>query len=505
MWSPKNLASGEREGLGPVCGMYATRLGWGEQANARRMKLHAIRPSRRQHVKARPGVLIAAEINRIVSFVKRSLSFRHGVLFALLLPLVQLALQADVLAAEPPLGFNDSAVVTVYGEPTDLSWLGDDMLIATENGWLFRQESTSAPDSPLGTAQMILDLSSQVGQGPEQGLLGVVADPDFPARPYIYVFYTRARESGHCLDFPANCSNRVSRFTMGDDGLLDPASEQPLLDSILVGSLHNAGDLAFDAENLLYVSTGDAGRWKNSQDLSNLNGKILRVTRDGTPAPGNPFNAPGALACNGRKPGASASTCPEIFAYGLRNPFRIAFNPNEETPIFYINDVGQEGWEEINLGIAGANYGWPLREGPCPIEMSLPCEPDAGLVEPIYTYAHETGCFAITGGAFVPNWSPWGAAFHNKYLFADWGCGRIFVLSPGENGNLVASPLAEDIPTVTALLFSRDGVALYYAYEGGEEGGRVGAIWSCPGHPLYGLWPPSCTWGSRGSSTPGGE
>jgi hypothetical protein len=137
--------------------------------------------------------------------------------------------------------------------------------------------------------------------------------------------------------------------------------------------------------------------------------------------------------------------------------------------------------------------------------MSLPCEPGDGLVEPIYTYAHETGCFAITGGAFVPDSSPWGAAFHDKYLFADWGCGKIFMLSPGEGGAMVASPLAEDIPTVTALLFSPDGGALYYAYEGGEEGGHVGAIWSCPDPPLNGTPPPSCMWESRGSSTPAGE
>jgi hypothetical protein len=128
----------------------------------------------------------------------------------------------------------------------------------------------------------------------------------------------------------------------------------------------------------------------------------------------------------------------------------------------------------------------------------MPCEPGEGLVEPIYTYAHETGCFAITGGAFVPDWSPWGAALHDKYLFADWGCGKIFILSPGEDGSLVATPLAEGIPTITGLLFSSDGATLYYAYEGGEEGGHVGGIWHCQGRPLYGIWPPSCMWGSRG-------
>ncbi len=427
-------------------------------------------------MKPRPGFLIAAGSHRLTRFTAWARPLRCGVMLALLLPMLRLALGAEALAAEPIPGFEDHPVATLYGEPTDLAWLGDDLLIATENGWLFQLASDAPPDAAPGVALMILDLSNRIGQGPEQGLLGVVADPEFPTRPFIYVFYTRARESGHCLDLPANCSNRVSRFTMGDDGLLDPDSELALLDAICVGSLHNAGDLAFDDEHLLYVSTGDAGHWQSSQDLSNLNGKILRVTRNGAPAPGNPFNAPDAAPCNTREPATPANTCPEIFAYGLRNPFRIAFNPNEQTPVFYINDVGQETWEEINLGIAGANYGWPLREGPCPIEANLPCGPGAVLVEPIFAYSHQTGCFAITGGAFVPNASPWGEAYHDTYLFADWGCGRIFVLTPGDDGNLIATPLATGIPLISAILFSPDGGTLYYAYEGGEEGGHVDAV-----------------------------
>jgi glucose/arabinose dehydrogenase len=440
-----------------------------------------------------------------VSSGRSAKHLRWGTVLALLLSILSLALQSTTRATEAPPGFNAHAVVTVYGDPTDLAWLGDDLLIATVNGWLFRLDSGAAAGGAAGTATMILDLSSRIGQGREQGLLGVVADPEFPVRPYIYVFYTRAHEVGHCNEMPANCSNRVSRFTLGDDGLLDPDSELPLLDSIMVGSLHNAGDLAFDVENLLYVSTGDAGYWQDSQDLSNLNGKILRINRDGSPASGNPFNSPGALACNDRKPGESASPCPEIFAYGLRNPFRIAVNPNARSPFLYINDVGQEGWEEIDMGIAGADYGWPIREGACLTAMSLPCDPGHGFVEPIFAYPHESGCFSITGGAFVPEPSPWGEAFRQKYLFADWGCGQIFVLNEGIDGHFTASRFAGDIPGITTLLMSPDGSTLYYAYGGGERPGRVGPIWRCPSGHLYGYWSPSCLWGSSSYVEPGRE
>lgn len=446
-----------------------------------------------------------SRIERMLSFAKAVPLLRGVILLAVLLVMTPVDLPAGVLAAEPLPGFGDRLVVTVYGGPTDLAWLGGDLLIATENGWLFRLPASAPPAAPLGTATMILDLTSQIGQGREQGLLGVVADPDYPARPYVYVFYTRAPESGHCGELPTNCTNRVSRFTMGSDGLLDPDSEVPLLDSIMVGSLHNAGDLAFDSHDLLYVSTGDAGHWMDGQDLTNLNGKILRITRDGDPAPGNPFSGPGTQACDERGPGITSTPCPEIFAYGLRNPFRIAFDPGAQTPSFYINDVGQEGWEEIDAGQAGADYGWPMREGPCATQSSPPCEPSTNLVEPVFAYAHETGCFAITGGAFVPAWSAWGAAYRQTYLFADWGCGSIFILNQGADGLFTATRLAGEIHAITALLFSPDGRTLYYAYEEPEGSGHVGALWRCPTRSMIGLWPPSCLWGSAGWSAPAGE
>jgi glucose/arabinose dehydrogenase len=395
-----------------------------------------------------------------------------GVVFAFIVPFWGVAARAEAPAVDIPPGFTDVAIAKVYGDPTDLAWLGNDLLVASQEGWLFRVEG-GAPDA---YPEMILDLSARIGKGPEQGLLGVVPDPEFATHPYVYVYYTQARHSGHCDVFPANCRNRVSRFTMGADGLLDPTSEQPLIDNLLVGYMHNAGDLAFDADGLLYVSTGNAGFWPNSQDLTNLNGKILRVDRDGNPAPGNPFAGPDSRSCREAPLPGSTAPCAEIYAYGLRNPFRIAFDPNSAEHRFYINDVGQDVWEEIDVGARGANYGWPEREGPCLTAMmggkSDGCWTPTNYVAPIFAYPHAIGCVAITGGAFVPNQSPWGAAYQGRYLFADWVCGRIFVLNEDEDGRFSASTFASGLAAIVPLLFSPDGSALYY----GREGGGVHAI-----------------------------
>lgn len=383
----------------------------------------------------------------------------RGIALLLVLPLFALATPPIQPAPRLSSGFEEHTITEVYGSPTDLAWLGDDLLIAAQEGWVYRL----AGADPAGTPHQILDVSDRVGKGPEQGLLGVVPDPDFAENRFIYVYYTRSRESGHCDVLPANCHNRVARFTMGADGVLDPESELSIIDNILVGSLHNAGDLAFGPDGGLYVSTGDAGYWPNSQDLGNLNGKILRIDRDGAPAAGNPFSSPEGVDCRTPQQGEPKRPCAQIFAFGLRNPFRMAFDPNASSSRFFINDVGQAGWEEVNVGTAKANYGWPGREGPCPPGAADACPPQTDFDEPIYTYAHESGCFAITGGAFVPRDSSWGTAFAGRYLFADWGCGTIFALEEGSSGTFTAMPFATGLPTITPILFSLDGETLYYS------------------------------------------
>lgn len=396
-----------------------------------------------------------------------------GLLLRATLALVPLLLLAGpALGAQPvvelPDGFVALPIAHVFGSPTDLAWNGPDLLVTAQEGWLYRLPDGAPTEYPI----LMLDISDRVGKGPEQGLLGVVVDPQYPELPYVYLYYTRARQTGHCDDLPANCTNRVSRFTMRQDGTLDPTSEMVLLDTLLVGSLHNAGDLAFGPDGYLYVSTGDAGYWNYAQSLANLNGKILRIDRDGAPAPGNPFAAPSGIRCNEVQPPGLEMPCAEIFAFGLRNPFRITFDPASPAPLFMINDVGHQSWEEIDEGGIGRNYGWPIREGPCPTGYNENCSPNPAFIEPIYTYSHETGCLAATGGAFVPQGGAWGERWAGEYLFADWGCGKIFALLQEPNGNYAATPIVAGLQTITPMLIDPAGARLFY----GQEGGGVSVI-----------------------------
>ena len=141
--------------------------------------------------------------------------------------------------------------------------------------------------------------------------------------------------------------------------------------------------------------------------------------------------------------GPAGSTCQEIFAVGLRNPFRIAFDPNAAATRFFINDVGQNVWEEIDLGAKGADYGWNIREGHCQqtgIETDCGTPNPVGFTNPYYDYGHSTGCGSITGGAFVPN-GVWPAAYTGAYLYGDYVCGAIYALSPSKVRTTLATGL----------------------------------------------------------------
>lgn len=387
--------------------------------------------------------------------------------------------RADVLP-----GFADEMVTAIPTYPTDLAWMGNDLLVVTIVGVVYRLPGAD----PAATPEVILDISSQVGTGREQGMLGVVADPGFSATKnrFLYVYYTRD-EGGCSNEFrtpppdPSKCFNRVSRFSVGPDGSVDPASERPLVPFIGVGiPNHNAGDLAFGRDGMLYISVGDGGvdtpgGVAKAQNLGSLHGKILRVRRDGTAPRKNPFAGKGSVAC-ARQPGGTAprgKRCKEIFAYGLRNPYRITFDPNARRAVFYINDVGESTWEEINLGKAGANYGWPRREGRCPTGKEVGCTgANKRFIDPVYSYNHASGCRTVTGGAVVPRSSTWGPAYRGRYLYGDWSCDAVFALKARPKGKgyvaeKIAWPGPDDDLEITALLFDRSGDTLYYASQWG--------------------------------------
>jgi glucose/arabinose dehydrogenase len=372
---------------------------------------------------------------------------------------------SPVAAASVSPGFTDSLVATAQ-QPTAVETLPDGRIVVLEQAGRVR---TGFPGQALGTA---LDITGPVCSGGERGLLGFTHDPAFLSTGHVFVYYTR-----EAPDSPGGCVNRVSRFTMSGS-VIDPASEAVLLDGLSsVNGNHNAGDLDIGSDGFLYVTTGDAGRDPRgdsgagggnnaAQDLSLLNGKILRITRDGAPAPGNPIGGAGTEPCalRGNLPTTPTTSCQELFAWGLRNPYRFAFDPNGGGDRFFINDVGQSAREEVDDGGIGRNYGWNACEGPCPPGVAAA----NGFTDPITSYPRTDGTY-VTAGAFVPN-GFWPPAYDGAYLFADGGSGDIWVRHAA--GALdYTKPFATGAASIADMVFGFDEagrMALFYTLSAGQ-------------------------------------
>jgi glucose/arabinose dehydrogenase len=399
-------------------------------------------------------------------------------------PLVLLAVAAallstrgDALSATTsvPTDFSDELVANI-ASPTALAFTPDGrMLITTQPGQLRVYENGALVSTPA------LNLAgSNFCSTSERGLLGVAVDPNFAANGYIYLYYS-PRIGGEC-------KNRLSRFTMTGN---TAGSELILINSIPAEfGTHNAGDVHVGKDGNLYVSVGDGGgdyagdsgsgaANDAARDMHALVGKILRITRDGGIPADNPFQGAGTVRCNTTGVTTAPNKCREIYATGLRNPFRIAFDPNAAGVRFHINDVGQNTWEEIDLGAAAADYGWNVREGPCVTGSTSNCgAPPAGMTNPIYSYRQgdPSGCRAITGGAFVPN-GIWPAAYTGSYMFADYVCGRIFKLDQ-QGGSYVRTDFATGLGSNSAVHLAfgpyQSTQALYYTtYEAGGSVRRI--------------------------------
>jgi glucose/arabinose dehydrogenase len=253
----------------------------------------------------------------------------------------------------------------------------------------------------------VLDLSRDVSLGAEQGLLGLVFSPD---GRYLYVDYTDT--SG---------DTRVVEYAMRD-GRADPSSRRQLLFVHQPYSNHNGGNLVFGPDGYLYVGLGDGGSggdpMGNGQSLSTLLGKILRI--DPRPGSQGPYRIPPDNPFLGR-----AGARPEIWDFGLRNPWRFSFDG--QTGDLWIGDVGQSAWEEIDVEPAGSgggrNYGWNLMEGRHAYGGAGPV---LGLVPPVFEYSHGEGGCAVTGGYVyrgeaIPDLS-------GAYVFGDFCLGRLEAL-----------------------------------------------------------------------------
>jgi glucose/arabinose dehydrogenase len=397
---------------------------------------------------------------------------------------VLLALLAlPIAAATVPTGFTDVSLFNL-GSPTALAFTPDGRLLVTTQGGQLRVYKDGAllatPALSFGAGTICSDS--------ERGLLGVAVDPDFASNRFVYLYYTHAITGGGCM-------NRVSRFTFGTGDTIDPVTEMVLVDNMpSPHGNHNAGDVHFGPDGYLYISIGDGGcdyasptqcggDNDASRDQHVLTGKILRITKTGGIPPTNPFQGAGTARCNVTGQTTVGNKCQETFAWGFRNPFRFAMNPNRDDTYFFINDVGQGAREEIDFGTSGGDFGWNCLEGTRTNSTTgkcLPMPPD--MVKPFFEYARDgfvpgtsdTGCGSITGGAFVPD-GLW-PGYDGSYLFADFNCGKIFKITQGAGGVWTAVRFASGADNVTSMIFGPHGPsqAFYYlTYAGGGQVHRV--------------------------------
>jgi glucose/arabinose dehydrogenase len=317
---------------------------------------------------------------------------------------------------------------------------GDDALyVAEKTGRVMAIRGGAVDRTP------VLDLSRDVSLGGEQGLLGLAFSPD---GRFLYVNYTDVRGDTRIVEY-AMRRERAAPSTRRQVLIVDQPYDN-----------HNGGDLVFGPDGYLYIGLGDGGSGGdpqgNAQSLGTLLGKMLRI--DPRPSGGEPYSIPSDNPFVDR-PDAR----PEIWAYGLRNPWRYDFDAF--TGDLWIADVGQSAWEEIDRQPAdapgGANYGWNLVEGS---HRYAGAAPD-GAVPPVYEYAHAAGgCVVIGGivyhGAAVP-------ALDGAYLFADFCRGELEAITLGPNGTVSHAVLGLTVPDVSSFGIGPDGEGYVLSLDGG--------------------------------------
>lgn len=305
--------------------------------------------------------------------------------------------------------------------------VGDTIYTASQRGMIHKFKN----DPDATKADLVIDLRDQVKSftepgANEEGLLGLALHPKFAEKNLFYVYYTSKKEKQTSI---------ISEFTM-KDGKADKSSERVLMKIPQPFMNHNGGSIEFGHDGFLYVGMGDGGLandpYSAAQDLTNLMGKILRIDvdkRDINDAYGVPSDNPFLKR---------DEALPEIYAYGIRNAWRISFD--QATGHLWFADVGQELWEEINVVEKGGNYGWSVREGAHIFKNGSVDETDP-MIDPIWEYDHRIGR-SITGGhvcrsSRIPE-------LNGKYVYADFVSGRIWALAydptgskPTQNFNLI--------------------------------------------------------------------
>lgn len=314
-----------------------------------------------------------------------------------------------------------------FTRPVDLQHAGDDRVFVVEQRGVisvFRNDPSATEKS------VFLDISGQVDdEGNEEGLLGLAFHPDYASNGYFYVNYTAASPD----------RTVISRFQVSpeDPGQALPGSEQEILTFDQPYSNHNGGQVAFGPDGYLYIAVGDGGSGgdpeENGQDRTTLLGTILRLDIDGETdntryaiPPDNPFA------------GNDEGYREEIFAWGLRNPWRFSFDA--DTGELWTGDVGQNSYEEIDIIENGGNYGWNIMEGTHCFDPPEGCD-TSGLELPVWEYDRSQGDVSVTGGYVYRG--PTLEGLTGQYIYADYASGRIWALDNADTNNPVNEELLQ--------------------------------------------------------------
>jgi glucose/arabinose dehydrogenase len=353
------------------------------------------------------------------------------------------SLERRVLFATLPANFTESLMGASISNGTNMAFAPDGRLFVTQQtGQLRVIEHGVLQATPFVTVPTYTSVTG------ERGLLGIAFDPDYFNNHYLYVYYTVSASPAH---------NRVSRFTAdpNNQNVALAGSETVLLDldNLSSATNHNGGSIHFGPDGKLYISVGENANGANAQTFSNLLGKMLRMNKDGSIPNDNPYFNDASVTGKNKL----------IWSLGLRNPYTFAFQNG--TGRMFINDVGENTWEEINDGIAHSNYGWNTIEG-----FRTTQTPPTDYRDPLFTYNHSTNPgAAIIGGAFYnPNYSSYPASYTGKYFFADLNNAWIHTLDVSGATPIVAN-FATGTSLVSSMTLGPDG-SVYYLQRGGTAG-----------------------------------
>jgi glucose/arabinose dehydrogenase len=366
--------------------------------------------------------------------------------------------QDDASGALPSIRLSRAFPRLSFQRPVLITNAGDDRLFVLEQQGRIRVFA-NRPD--VETSDVFLDLRSKVHTGHnEEGLLGLVFDPDYADNRHFYVYYSASTPRRSVL----------ARFTADavDPNLADLDSERVVLEVPQPYGNHNGGALLFGPDGYLYLSLGDGGNANDprghGQDLTTLLGTVVRIDVRGQAAD-RPYTVPADNPFVGR-----ADVRPEIWAYGLRNVWRMSFD--RVTGELWAGDVGQNDWEEINLVTRGGNYGWSIREGAHPFRKGTAAVP---LIDPVVEYPQRRGRElvgrSVTGGHVYRGQAAPGLV--GAYIYGDYVTGRIWALRYDGGRVLAHREIFSPPPRVYISSFGEDTAGeLYVCGFDRLDGGR---------------------------------